>query len=182
MTGLPGSLYPEGYRDPPWDGSEAQFRDIVLPARTEAIGRTLNESLDLPEGVRFALEFGRGILGPDDLIPEPWMRPFIDMELRGECFQSAETRLCERCRVRPFTFVQWEMLLCPECLVAEGEERVEFEALREVNLREIIKAFGVKPWQVGVGQVPWRVRFWRRVSFARWRVARRRARDASGRP
>ena len=44
-SGLPPSLYPPGYRDPEWDGSEAQFRDVVLPARVEAMERTLNEHL-----------------------------------------------------------------------------------------------------------------------------------------
>ena len=42
---LPPSLYPEGYRDPEWDGSEAQFREVVLPARSAAMLRTLNEHL-----------------------------------------------------------------------------------------------------------------------------------------
>ena len=53
--GLPGSLYPPGYRDPEWDGTEAQFRDIVLPARMAALAEGVNERYKdvLPEGVRF---------------------------------------------------------------------------------------------------------------------------------
>jgi hypothetical protein len=47
--------YPEGYRDPPFDGTEAGFRDVVLPARVEALERSLNEAFAdlLPEGCRF---------------------------------------------------------------------------------------------------------------------------------
>ena len=29
--------YPDGYADPPWDGTTAGFRDVVLPARTAAL-------------------------------------------------------------------------------------------------------------------------------------------------
>jgi hypothetical protein len=39
------SGYPEGYQDPEWDGTEAQFRDKVLPARQAAISETLNAGL-----------------------------------------------------------------------------------------------------------------------------------------
>jgi len=50
-----GSLYPEGYQDPPWDGTEAGFRDVVIPARTAAITQGLTEQFAdvLPEGMRF---------------------------------------------------------------------------------------------------------------------------------
>jgi hypothetical protein len=39
------SLYPEGYQDPEWDGSEAGFRDVVLPARKAALAETINGRL-----------------------------------------------------------------------------------------------------------------------------------------
>lgn len=39
--------------------------------------------------------------------------------------------------------------------------------LREGTLR----AFGVKPWDIGLEPVPRRVRFWRKITFARWRYA-----------
>ena len=45
--------YPDGYHDPEWDGTEAQFRDIVIPARIQAITGKLNADLDLPDGLRF---------------------------------------------------------------------------------------------------------------------------------
>jgi hypothetical protein len=37
--------YPDGYADPPWDGTTAGFRDVVLPARTAAIRKSLNDHL-----------------------------------------------------------------------------------------------------------------------------------------
>lgn len=37
--------YPDGYRDPPWDGTEAGFAADVLPARIEAITQLLNEQI-----------------------------------------------------------------------------------------------------------------------------------------
>lgn len=39
------SAYPDDYRDPEWDGSEAEFRDIVLPSRIDALTKSLNEQL-----------------------------------------------------------------------------------------------------------------------------------------
>jgi hypothetical protein len=47
--------YPEDYEDPPFDGTTAGFRDVVLPARVEALERSLNEAFAdlLPEGCRF---------------------------------------------------------------------------------------------------------------------------------
>jgi hypothetical protein len=39
------SGYPKDYRDPPWDGSTAQFRDIVYPARLEALQKSINGAL-----------------------------------------------------------------------------------------------------------------------------------------
>jgi hypothetical protein len=57
------SLYPDGYRDPEWDGSEKEFREIVLPARVAAITQGLNDRFAdvLPEGMRFERERrGRG--------------------------------------------------------------------------------------------------------------------------
>ena len=52
---LPPFGYPEGYRDPEYDGTVAGFRDVVLPARVEALERSLNEALAgiLPPGMRF---------------------------------------------------------------------------------------------------------------------------------
>lgn len=129
MTELPESLYPPGYRDPPWDGSAAQFRDRVLPARAAAIGRTLNGVTGLPDGLR--LEFG-GV----GVEPEPWMVPHLEMALQGGTW-------------------------------------VPVEQARAAVERDVCAAFGVKPWQVGVGRAPWRVRVWRKVSFARQRARRR---------
>jgi len=37
--------YPDGYRDPEWDGTPAQFRDIVMPARMEALKQSLDSEL-----------------------------------------------------------------------------------------------------------------------------------------
>lgn len=52
---LPPSLYPPGYRDPEWDGTEAGFRDVVLPARVKALEQGINEWFAdvLPEGMRW---------------------------------------------------------------------------------------------------------------------------------
>lgn len=52
---LPAFGYPEDYRDPEYDGTPEGFRDVVLPARIEAVRRSLNEAFAdlLPEGVRF---------------------------------------------------------------------------------------------------------------------------------
>ena len=49
------SLYPPGYRDPEYDGTEAGFRDVVLPARIAALEEGLNERYkdQLPAGMRF---------------------------------------------------------------------------------------------------------------------------------
>ena len=47
--------YPEGYRDPDWDGTEEDFASKVVPARMEAVAESLNDRLKnmLPDGVRF---------------------------------------------------------------------------------------------------------------------------------
>ena len=37
--------YPDGYADPPWDGTTAGFRDVVLPARTAAIADSFTAHL-----------------------------------------------------------------------------------------------------------------------------------------
>ena len=52
--------YPEDYRDPEYDGTVAGFRDVVLPARIKAIGRSLNDAFAdlLPEGCRFEWAYG----------------------------------------------------------------------------------------------------------------------------
>jgi hypothetical protein len=51
----PDSLYPPGYRDPDWDGTEEGFRNVVLPARVKALTEGINERYAgvLPEGMRF---------------------------------------------------------------------------------------------------------------------------------
>ena len=41
--GFPG--YPAGYADPPWDGTTAGFRDVVLPARTAALADSFTAHL-----------------------------------------------------------------------------------------------------------------------------------------
>ena len=58
LAARPNGGYPEDYRDPEYDGTVAGFGDVVIPARLEAIGRTLNEAFAdlLPEGCRF--EYG----------------------------------------------------------------------------------------------------------------------------
>lgn len=48
------SCYPEGYRDPEYNGSLEEFRDKVIPARCEAISRVLSDLL--PDGWLFAWE------------------------------------------------------------------------------------------------------------------------------
>lgn len=40
-----------------------------------------------------------------------------------------------------------------------------FERERARIRREVCKAFQVKPWQVGIGPVPWWWPWWRRVRF-----------------
>lgn len=47
--------YPDGYQDPEYDGTMAGFRDVVIPARAEALKQSLNETFAdvLPDGVRF---------------------------------------------------------------------------------------------------------------------------------
>ena len=49
------SAYPDGYRDPPWDGTAEDFGEKVIPARTDALTESLNERFGdlLPDGVRF---------------------------------------------------------------------------------------------------------------------------------
>lgn len=49
------SFYPPGYRDPEWDGTEAGFRDVVLPARIAALTEGINAAFAgiLPDGMRF---------------------------------------------------------------------------------------------------------------------------------
>jgi hypothetical protein len=50
------SLYPPGYRDPEWDGTEEGFREIVLPARIKAVTQELNRRCPLPDGMRLEWE------------------------------------------------------------------------------------------------------------------------------
>jgi len=37
--------YPDDYRDPDWDGSEQQYREIVMPARLGALQRSFDAAL-----------------------------------------------------------------------------------------------------------------------------------------
>jgi hypothetical protein len=47
--------YPPGYSDPEYDGTEAGFAAVVLPARAKALQEALNAAYAdvLPEGVTF---------------------------------------------------------------------------------------------------------------------------------
>ena len=70
--------YPENYTDPPWDGSEREFAEVVLPARMEAVRTALDgvlADLGFPE-LHFTFEptaaftcprCGRTSHNPDDL-------------------------------------------------------------------------------------------------------------------
>jgi hypothetical protein len=53
----------------------------------------------------------------------------------------------------------------------------ELEPDIERAQRQILAAFGVKPWLVGLAPTPWRIRIWNRITFARWRTHRRLARE-----
>jgi hypothetical protein len=44
------NAYPEGYQDPGWDGTERDFGATVLPARAQALAKSL--SAGLPYGMR----------------------------------------------------------------------------------------------------------------------------------
>jgi hypothetical protein len=57
LTSGPNNGYPEDYRDPAYDGTLEGFRDVVIPARLEAVTRSLNEAFAdlLPDGCRFEL-------------------------------------------------------------------------------------------------------------------------------
>jgi hypothetical protein len=44
------------------------------------------------------------------------------------------------------------------------------ETLREAVRADILRAFGLKPWDIGLAPVPWRVKLWRTVTFARLRI------------
>lgn len=65
------SLYPEGYTDPEWGGTEAGYRDVVLPARIAALTEGINERYAdvLPEGMRFAW-YDRYTPGAMSLMPD----------------------------------------------------------------------------------------------------------------
>ena len=58
LLARPNGGYPEGYRDPPYDGTLEGFRDAVIPARLKAVERSLNGAFGdlLPEGCRFTYE------------------------------------------------------------------------------------------------------------------------------
>jgi len=56
--------------------------------------------------------------------------------------------------------------------VSPEQGQVIPDALRKQMQAEILKAFDLKPWHAGLAPVPWRVRVWRKISFARWRVSR----------
>lgn len=49
---------------------------------------------------------------------------------------------------------------------------------RQAMQAQIMDAFGVKPWLVGLAPVPWPTRVWHQVTFARWRGRRMIAREA----
>lgn len=68
--------YPPGYRDPAWDGTEAGFRDVVVPARVAALEQGINDRYGhvLPAGVRFEWV--------PDLTP-PWAHAMVP-DLGGE--------------------------------------------------------------------------------------------------
>lgn len=42
---------------------------------------------------------------------------------------------------------------------------------------DILRAFDLKPWHIGLAPVPLRVRIWHRITLARWRGQRAIARD-----
>lgn len=44
------------------------------------------------------------------------------------------------------------------------------EDAREAVRADILRAFGLKPYEVGIAPVPRRVRIWNKITFARWRV------------
>lgn len=47
---------------------------------------------------------------------------------------------------------------------------IEDEAFAEQLREQTLKAFGLKPWDItGAVRPPWRVRFWRAVTFAKRR-------------
>ena len=54
-----------------------------------------------------------------------------------------------------------------------GEGVIVPDTFHEHLQAEILKAFNLKPWHVGLAPVPWRVRVWNKVSFARWQAQRR---------
>lgn len=66
----------------------------------------------------------------------------------------------------------------------DGRTDKEFERDQERFRRELqrstLKAFGVKPWEAGLCATPYRVRIWRRLTFARWRVRRGIGREEAG--
>lgn len=62
---LPSFGYPDGYRDPDWHGTEAQFRDKVFPARAAALQQSLSDAFKdvLPEEMRWEWVNGEWRLG-----------------------------------------------------------------------------------------------------------------------
>jgi hypothetical protein len=85
------TLYPDGYRDPEWDGSEKEFREIVLPARIAALTEGINGRYAdvLPEGWRFEWALAPPPDAPHQLMPdlggdEPPGKFFLAPEAGGD--------------------------------------------------------------------------------------------------
>jgi len=58
----------------------------------------------------------------------------------------------------------------------------EHDEMAEAVRADILRAFGLQPWQIGLAPVPRRIRIWRKVSFWRLRAVRRYRRKAHGEP
>lgn len=52
---------------------------------------------------------------------------------------------------------------------SEEEDAARDERFRCDLQRTVLRAYGLKPWDAGLAPVPWRVRIWRAVTFARRR-------------
>lgn len=64
--------YPDGYRDPLWDGTVADYRDIVLPARMAAIRESLDTMLGDLGFPDLHWEWATGRDGETMAVPAPW--------------------------------------------------------------------------------------------------------------
>lgn len=45
----------------------------------------------------------------------------------------------------------------------------EHDAMREAVRADVVRAYGLKPWDIGLAPVPRRIRIWRKITLARWR-------------